>query len=739
MNHKCLDCEEVAMVYNTPLNNCIPDPCVKGCVNLVETDCVIFSGPNLRCRDVFAVNKGETSTQVISNIVTFMCKLRNDLDSLVIKVNNLESTVSTHTIQIEELYELISECCNGGAVCNPPVLGNYVLPFMVAGQPYTTVIAYTGTVATTVVVSTLPSGLTYTSGNNIIQITGTPVNSGAFTVNITVTNACGTSSKSYATATCIVPTISQADINTFKNKVRTVGDVVNETISISGSTPISIVVRQAYGLNATISGNVITITGTINNLNFPTSRFEIDYSNVCGNGTVDLTPTTINNQCTPLQINQLVLPSATVDSAYNATAVNVTAGTKPFTVTNWSAPAGLNYVINQDSVSITGTTTDSSIDQISFTISNGCSSFDLLFIMTYCVKPIIERIDGTNIDALIDIFLVRQLGRIVDGSSPMTVSLVGTLQANLSIAISRNSNLLPLTTPAVFGDVIVLIGATSIPGTVNITYEVTNQCGQSREYSSVLFVAPEPPVQVTCPVITSLGKPNDAEYATVLLGDTLNLTWTQSGGATSKYRLRVRSTIPGNSDIIDTIQTSTTYNSPISTPMFTVGHAYQVTVYPLASNGEQLADCPYVTLFTVADRCGIVPYNGFVKTEPNVWSMAVDFPLMSAKVWMALTIVNCDNILIAGPIITDYGQLSNTFTYNTVQYPNYTFNSTENCIEVTHSFILELCNGETYKWRTYRKMERRPDGSYFDRHAMYGAVPEISSSNSGIFLPYIHR
>jgi hypothetical protein len=742
MNHKCLDCEEVAMVYNTPLNNCIPDPCVRGCVNLIETDCVIFSGPSLRCRDVFAVTKGETSTQVISNIVTFMCKLRNDLDSLVIKVNNLETIVSTHTIQIKELYELISECCDGGVVCIAPVLNSYILPFMISGQPYSAVISYSGTVATTIVLSTLPAGLTYTSSNNIIQIAGTPTVNGAYTVNVSVTNTCGTNSKTYSTDTCIAPSISQVDINTFRNRVRVIGEVVNETINVTGTTPITLIPRSnGFGLSATINGNVITVTGTITAA-AANVDYSFDLSNQCGFATVVLNPVTVNERCIPVSYNSNILNEIIPGRFYDEIVLRFT-GSEPVTVTSVVLPTGLSLVTNPGYIGVTGTVPVAvgSNAVISFVIGNACSSFPYTQQVYYCIQPKAIALPGSDSEAVIDTAIARELSIVTEGNAPMIVQALSTLPNGLSIGVSRNGVILASNNDVQIGDIIILYGSTSVSGQLNLSYELTNSCGQSRGYESILFIASEPPKGAVCPEITSPKKVN-GNNKDVFIGSIVNITWNPAGGQTAGYKLRVKDDATGLNLPDKVMPNVTSHDEYIDPSLYILGHNYSFTITPLDVNNNPLLDCTYSldTGIKVVNKCGAVPYTEFDRIE-TFTSSSMSFPLMTANIFVQTTLIYADGRDCNSSIVSaSFNNEVNSFIYN-VNSSQFLICPSDQSPRgrwfVKTSYIVQLCNGETFKWFKYIMWDQGSDEfhhpvSFSGSGAPSPVVRYIS--NDGLFL-----
>jgi hypothetical protein len=105
---------------------------------------------------------------------------------------------------------------------------------------------------------------------------------------------------------------------------------------------------------------------------------------------------------------------------------------------------------------------------------------------------------------------------------------------------------------------------------------------------------------------------------------------------------------------------------------------------------------------------------------------------IKADVKMSWT--NLDGIVIASDSIYNYLPQTNSFTHTIDASPSWTFNSTELRIIVKTSFIVELCNGETYLWYKLVQYQKLPD--VFQYSAIQTTVSSLFKLpfNTGLFL-----
>jgi hypothetical protein len=78
----------------------------------------------------------------------------------------------------------------GGPGCPTPVITSSLSENVFVGNPFNYTVGISGTASTTVSVSGLPAGLSYSSSTRTIS--GTPTTAGTYTIVITATNSCGT-------------------------------------------------------------------------------------------------------------------------------------------------------------------------------------------------------------------------------------------------------------------------------------------------------------------------------------------------------------------------------------------------------------------------------------------------------------------------------------------------------------------------------------------------------------------
>ncbi|OXB08655.1 hypothetical protein B0A81_10155 [Flavobacterium plurextorum] len=210
----------------------------------------------------------------------------------------------------------------------------------------------------------LPAGVTAAWASNTITISGTPTESGSFNYSIPLTGGCGSIN---AVGTI---TITPANTTTGASSSPTVcinNAITNITHTTTGATGIGSASGLPTGVTASWASNTITISGT------PTVSGTFNYSipltGSCGSvnaiGTIIVTPA-----------NTAGLASSNPTLCINTALVNITHTTTGATGINTASglPAGVTASWASNTITISGTPTESGTFNYSIPLTGGCAN-----------------------------------------------------------------------------------------------------------------------------------------------------------------------------------------------------------------------------------------------------------------------------------------------------------------------------------------------------------------------------
>lgn len=229
---------------------------------------------------------------------------------------------------------------------------------------------YIGGTAAGATVTGLPSGINYSFNADTVTISGTPSVSGITSYTVSTSGgSCGTTT---ATGSISVGSLSLALTSNVGSDAQTVcynSSISNITYAAGGTATSATVTGLPNGVNSSFSGGTVTITGK------PATG-----------GVYTYTVTAIGGECAPTAIgtitvnqpslklisaagtdNQLICqgtPVATIKYAINSTATGATVS---------GLPNGVNYLVNNDTVTISGIPADSgTFNYTVFTTGSPC-------------------------------------------------------------------------------------------------------------------------------------------------------------------------------------------------------------------------------------------------------------------------------------------------------------------------------------------------------------------------------
>ncbi len=223
---------------------------------------------------------------------------------------------------------------------------------------------------TSVTISGLPAGVTYSYVGNLVTITGTPTGSGSFPYSVSMIGGCGSNTASgiiTVTPTSILNFTSAFGTNAQTKCINT--SITNITYTVSGATGVTDSGLPA-GVTGNLSGGIYTISGT--SLVSGTFNYTLTLTGGCGvvnaSGSIIVTPlNTITLSSIVGSDNQAIC----VTDAISPITYNISGAVTSANVTG--LPTGITSSLSGNTLTVSGTT--SLLDGGTYTIVliGGCS------------------------------------------------------------------------------------------------------------------------------------------------------------------------------------------------------------------------------------------------------------------------------------------------------------------------------------------------------------------------------
>ncbi|MFR0557259.1 putative Ig domain-containing protein, partial [Pseudoscardovia radai] len=327
-----------------------------------------------------------------------------------------------------------------------PAISTESLAAAQTGVEYSADVTVTGTPAADVTVSGLPAGLSYKDG----KITGTPAESGAFTVTVKASNKAGSVSKDLK-----LTVNAPASIETGSLADATVGQAYTQSILTSGFPAATVEVSglpEGLGFDAVSNA----ITGTPKAAG--TATVTVTASNGIGEKVVKDFELKVNG--VPASVETSELPATTVGSEY---AADITvAGTPAPTVDVSGLPAGLEYKDGK----IQGAPTESGEFTVSVKAENGIGAP-----ATKDLKLTVNAPASIETDALADGIVGQAYSQKVETAGfPAATVVVSGLPEGLSYADGQ------------------ITGTPKAAGTATVTVTASNGIGDAASKTLTLTV-----------------------------------------------------------------------------------------------------------------------------------------------------------------------------------------------------------------------------------------------------------
>ena len=559
-------------------------------------------------RNCIAANDSVTTTSVSSSIGRVIGGMggitshtNNYANSAMVVLRNGEP-ISTHDngtngtgktlaqLKIQSFYTTASNWYNNGAwnfstiwkICEghlpmfqwqtcppppptPPTITTTSLSNGIITTSYNQTLTATGTTPITWSLEngSLPNNLTLSTAG---VISGTPNTAGTFNFTVKATNSVGSDTKSLTIIVTAPPVITTT---TLQGGV--VGTVYNQTLTATGTTPISWTLESgslpsnlSLSTAGVISGTPTT-TGTFN--------FTVKATNSVGNDTKALT---IIVSAPPI-ITTTTLPGGVVGTAYNQTLTATGTTLITWSLENGSLPN--NLTLSSAGV-ISGTPNTAGTFNFTVKATNSAGSDTKNLSIAITAAPVAPTITTTT-------FPTGTTGIVYNaqieatGTAPITWTLEsGNLPNNLSLSTAG-----------------VISGTPTTAGTFNFNVKATNSAGNDTKPLSITIIS-----SVIAPTITTTtlpdGKTGTAYSAQLEATGTAPITWTlESNSLPAGVTLSAAGVISGTPTETGTFSftvqaTNSAGNDTKALSIFIDGvgisenEVLNITVYPNPTTGE---------------------------------------------------------------------------------------------------------------------------------------------------------
>jgi uncharacterized protein YceK len=385
-----------------------------------------------------------------------------------------------------------------------------------------TQINYNTTGATGATITGLPAGVTGFFAGNTVTISGTPTETGSFEYTIALTGGCGTVSTTGDIEVTPINTIALTSaVGTDDQTVCLDAAITEITYNTTGATGATIT-GLPDGVTGNFAGNTVTISGTPTE----TGSFEYTIALTGGCGTVS---TTGDIEVTP--INTIALTSAAgtddqtvcLDDAITQINYNTTGATGA-TITG--LPAGVTGFFAGNTVTISGTPTETGSFEYIITLTGGCGTVSTT-----------GDIDVTPINT---IALTSAAG--TDDQTVCLDAAITEITYNTTGATGATITGLPAGVIGNFaGNTVTISGTPTETGSFEYTITLTGGCGTVSTTGDI-EVTPLPSVIADSNSPTCVG--DDLTLFSEPNGGT-NYSWTGPGGYTASVQNPIRENATG--------------------------------------------------------------------------------------------------------------------------------------------------------------------------------------------------
>ena len=319
-------------------------------------------------------------------------------------------------------------------------------------------ITYTTTEATGANVTGLPAGVTGSWSSNTVTISGTPTVSGAFTYTVTMTGGCTVGTNTITGTITVTPDMVAGSASSSPTLCINT-PLTSITHTTTRATGIGTATGLPPGVTASWASNTITISGT------PTASGTFNYSIPLtgGCGTVNATGTIIVRPN-----NTIALSSAAGTNAQtrciNTAITNITYATTEATGANVTGlPAGVTGSWSSNTVTISGTPTESGTFTYTVTMTGGCTGGTNTATGTIIVRPnntiALSSAAGTNAQT-------RCINTVITNITYTTTEATGANVTGLPAGVTGSWS----------SNTVTISGTPTVSGTFTYTVTMTGGC-----------------------------------------------------------------------------------------------------------------------------------------------------------------------------------------------------------------------------------------------------------------------
>ncbi len=397
-------------------------------------------------------------TSGTSNTYTTTALVNNDIISLQL-VSNSTSCLTTNTVVSNSIQTQV----NPGAPATPlAIAGDTTQCTSLTNQVY----SITSVLNASTYTWSVPAGWTINSGNGTTSIV-TTIGSSTGTSNVTVTagNGCGTSTQQLlpvaVSSSSSNPITLSSDANTDAQTKCINTAITNITYSASGGSNVRFT-GLPTGVSGSYSSSTVTITGT------PSVSGTYNYVVTLTVGGCDYTKTgTITVTAANTTGVASSSPTLCINTALTSITHTTTGATGVGSATN--LPAGVSALWSSNTITISGTPTESGTFNYSIPLSGGCGSVSASGTIIVTAAKTISLGGGSS--STQSICLNSALSSISYSSTGATGAVFGGLPSGVSGSYSSGTS--------------TISGTPTVAGTFNYTVNTTGGCGSAAASGTI--------------------------------------------------------------------------------------------------------------------------------------------------------------------------------------------------------------------------------------------------------------
>ncbi len=416
---------------------------------------------------------------------------------------------------------------------------------------YTTTLAATGGVTPyNWVAAGLPSGVTLAAGTGVLS--GTPTQSGNFTVNVTLTDTSGQTANASLLLT-IVPTLVITTNSLPNGRINT---AYSSTLAATGGvTPYNWV---ATGLpsGVTLTAGTGALAGTpTQSGNFTVNVTLTDYSGQTANASLSL------NVVAALVILTTGMPSGTAGVGYFAT-FSAAGGTQPYSWTATGLPPGLSLNASSGLVSGIPSVNGSGSYTVNVTVTDSSGQTKTAtFGVTIAPAPLPPvQVTTTSLpNGTVGVFYAAQIAVTGGNGGPYTFSATGVLPPGLQVSTSGQ-----------------LQGTPTAPGAFSFGVTASDSANNSASGTISVTIVPAPLV-ITTGALTNVTVGSSISIAFTATGGVPPLVFTLSGTAPAGATFSSTGTLSGTATTAGSYTFTVTVTDSVKT---TASKAFTLVVTP---------------------------------------------------------------------------------------------------------------------------------------------------------------